>query len=91
MAEPRRRDPKTGAYLDYDADRSKAEHEGILDREKVDPSLKKSGMTQEQIQASGGLGAYAAAHQAKRPATTGNDAAVALAMRKKPKGTSGGY
>ncbi len=80
MAEPTRR-TRQGVDLDYAADRTEDQHQGVLDREKIDPSLKGKGMTSEQVEASGGLGAYARAHAAKGP--TAEAAGAALATRKK--------
>lgn len=58
MAEPRR-DAK-GTSLDYEADRTKAEHESMLAKEKYDPAMRGGSKTQAEVKASGGLGALAA-------------------------------
>lgn len=81
MASPRK-DAK-GYDMDHDAERSKAEHEAILAKEKFDPAMKGGGMSQSQVKAAGGLGALARARGAK---PTTDDAAKALAERRKKSG-----
>ena len=75
MATPRK-DAK-GYDMDYEADRSKAEHESTLAKEKYDPAMKGGSMSQADVKKAGGLGALAKARGSKP------DAAQALAERKK--------
>lgn len=68
-----------GGSSEVKAERSEEQHEAVLSREKYDPAMKGGSMSQSQVQASGGLGAYAKAHQA---APSAAEAANALAKRK---------
>lgn len=62
-------DPVTKEVKEYEA-KKPDKPASMADRAKYDPALQNSGMSQAQVQASGGLGAYAKAHQAKSDAET---------------------